>query len=178
MEISEPMSVDSLANNQNTTLEATTGVLSHPPSHTEPPVASEINLPTSPEGVSPEESLIATMATLVELTLFSEEQEHTPIEFKDAEPTPVLEGQTKELTEVGLDSVCEEPKVDEETQTTSSYLDIGDGVGNAIAPSQELESDVQFAVPTSISGAELDKTNEEAIPSNLFWQAHLWSLNI
>ena len=123
-----------------------------------------MNLPTSLEGVSPEESLIATTATLVESTLVSEEQEHASIEFKDVEPAPVLEGKTKELTEVGADSVREEPKVDEETQVTDSHLDVGDGVGNDIAPSQELVSDVQFAIPASIPGAELDKTNEEATP--------------
>ena len=147
---------------QSTTLEATAAALSHDlPSLTEPPVASEINLPTSVEGVSPEESLIATTATLVESSLVSEEQEYTSIEIRDVEPAPVLEGQTKELIEVGADSIREEPKVDEETQATDSHPDVGDGVGNDIAPSQELVSDVQFAVPTSIPGAEL---NEDVTP--------------
>ena len=146
--------MDTSADDQNTTLEAATGVLSpNPPSLAEPFVANESDPPTLVEGVSPAASFLATPATLVASNLVPEEQEHTSVEVKDVEPAPVLDGQTNELTEVGVDIVREEPKVGEETQATDSHPDVIDGVGNDIAPT-----------PTTPIEAELPKTNEEATP--------------
>jgi len=68
-EISEPTSLDSLSKHY---FRGRDWIFSHPSSLTEPHVASEINLPTALKGVSPEESLIATTAMLVESTLISD----------------------------------------------------------------------------------------------------------
>lgn len=156
-EVSEPTAVDSLPDNQNSTLETATGVVSYDPSSlTEQHVASETNLPTLVEGV------------LVEAAPVSEEQERTSAEVKDV--APVLEGQTIELAEVGVDGVREgptneEPKADEETLATDSFPDIAGDVGsNDVAPSQELVPDIQFATPTPIPEAQLAETSEESTP--------------
>jgi hypothetical protein len=160
-EVGEPTVVDSLVDTQNTPLEAATAVVSHdPPSLTEEHMASEIDTPTLVEGVS--------AAALVESALVSEEQERTSVEVKDV--APVLEGQTTELTEAGVDGVregptIEEPKEDEETLATDSFPNVADGVGNNdVAPSQELVLDIQFATPTPIPEAGLAETSEESTP--------------
>lgn len=160
-EVSEPTATDSLPDNQNTPLEAAaTAVVSHDPSSlTEQHVANEINLPTLVEGVS--------AAALVESALVSEEQECTSVEVKNV--VPVLEGQTTELAKVGVDGDHEGPTIekpeDEETLAADSFADIADGVGNNdVAPSQELVSDIQSAIPTPISEAEIAETSEELIP--------------
>lgn len=153
--------------NQNTTLEAATGVVSHKPSSlTEPPVVNEINLPTLVEGIS--------AATLAESASVSKEQERA-IEVKDVEPdapVPVLEGQTTELAVVEVDGVRERPPAieepsaaNEEILATDSFPDIVDGTGNKdVAPSQELVPDIQFATPTPIPEVELAVTSEELTP--------------
>jgi len=62
--------VDTSADDQNTTLEAATAVLSpDQTSLTEPFVVNESDIPTLVEDVSPEASLLATSATLIEPTL-------------------------------------------------------------------------------------------------------------